>query len=142
MSRRLGAVWEGLRALTRVVTVTIGLLLIGGPGLAQRLPQVGPDLSPAEVQQLFDAFVLVLAQEALSLTDAQFGPFVTRLKQLQTTRRQTQQQNSVSCARCSSWRHVATPVTATLRRACRNWTNSGHTPPLRSGTPTPPSQTC
>ena len=92
MSRRLGAVWEGLRALTRVVTVTIGLLLIGGPGLAQRLPQVGPDLSPAEVQQLFDAFVLVQAQEALSLTDAQFGPFVTRLKQLQTTRRQTQQQ--------------------------------------------------
>ena len=32
------------------------------------------------------------AQEALSLTDAQFGPFVTRLKQLQATRRQTQQQ--------------------------------------------------
>ena len=82
----------GLLTLTRVMAVTIGLLLIGGPGLAQRLPQVGPDLSPAEVQELFDAFVLVQAQEALSLTDAQFGPFVTRLKQLQTTRRQTQQQ--------------------------------------------------
>lgn len=83
---------ESVRRLTRVATVTVGLLLIGGSGQAQRLPQVGPDLSPAEVQQLFDAFVLVQAQEALSLTDAQFGPFVTRLKQLQATRRRTQQQ--------------------------------------------------
>ena len=40
MSRSLGAVWEGLLTLTRVMTVTLGLLLIGGPGLAQRLPQV------------------------------------------------------------------------------------------------------
>jgi hypothetical protein len=61
-------------------------------GLAQRLPQVGSELSPAEVQQLFDAFVLVQAQEALSLTDAQFGPFVSRLKHLQDVRRRTQQQ--------------------------------------------------
>lgn len=85
-------VWETLFARTRVLTATVGLLLLSGPGLAQRLPQVGPDLSPAEVQQLFDAFVLVQAQEALSLTDEQFGPFVTRLKQLQSTRRRTQQQ--------------------------------------------------
>jgi len=33
-----------------------------------------------------------LIQEALSLADAQFGPFIIRLKQLQATRRQTQQQ--------------------------------------------------
>lgn len=63
MRRRLDAVWERLLTLTRVVTMTIGLLLIGGPGLAQRLPQVGPDLSPAKVQQLFDAFVLVQARK-------------------------------------------------------------------------------
>ncbi len=82
-----------LRSTARTVVVAVTILLASGNARAQQEPAVGPDLSPAEVQQLFDAFVLVQAQEALSLTDAQFGPFVTRLKQLQDVRRRTQQQD-------------------------------------------------
>lgn len=48
-------------------------------------------LGPAEVQRLFDAYTLMQAQEALKLTDAQYGPFVTRMKALQDVRRKNQQ---------------------------------------------------
>lgn len=91
MTRFLSAAAGQPRMAVLVMAVAIGFLC-ARPGLAQRLPQVGPELSPAEVQQLFDAFVLVQAQEALSLTDAQFGPFVSALKHLQDVRRRTQQQ--------------------------------------------------
>ncbi len=46
--------------------------------------------SPAEVQSIVDGWVVVQAQTALSLTDAQFPPFVTRLRALQETRRRNQ----------------------------------------------------
>jgi hypothetical protein len=36
---------------------------------------------------MFDAWVLVQAQDALNLNDAQYGSFVSRLKALQDTRR-------------------------------------------------------
>ena len=81
-----------VRSTARIVVVTVTLLLVGGNARAQRAPQIGPDLSPAEVQQLFDAFVLVQAQDALSLTDAQSAPFVSSLKRLQDVRRRNQQQ--------------------------------------------------
>ncbi len=92
MSRRPVDVRDRLRSTAPIVVVAVTLLLVGGSAGAQRAPQVGPDLSPAEVQQLFDAFVLVQAQEALSLTDAQFAPFVSSLKRLQEVRRRNQQQ--------------------------------------------------
>ncbi len=91
-SRRPVDVRDRLRSTAPIVVVAVTLLLVGGSAGAQRAPQVGPDLSPAEVQQLFDAFVLVQAQEALSLTDAQFAPFVSSLKRLQEVRRRNQQQ--------------------------------------------------
>jgi hypothetical protein len=50
------------------------------------------DLSPAEVQRLFDAYALVQAQEALSLSDDQYAKFVTSMKTLQETRRRSQQE--------------------------------------------------
>jgi len=48
-------------------------------------------LAPAEVVAMLDAYALVQAQDALQLNDAQYGPFVTRLKKLQETRRKNQQ---------------------------------------------------
>ena len=80
------------RVADPIVVVMVTLLLVGGNARAQRAPQVGLDLSPAEVQQLFDACMLVQAQDALSLTDEQSVPFVSSLKRLQDVRRRNQQQ--------------------------------------------------
>jgi hypothetical protein len=57
-------------------------------------PQGGPaaDMSPAQVNQLFDAMLVMQAQDALSLTEQQYAQFVTRLKVLQDTRRRSQQE--------------------------------------------------
>jgi hypothetical protein len=59
-------------------------------------PQV-PDASgtrpigAGELQQLFDAWTMSRAQEALQLSEAQYGRFVTRLKALQDVRRRHMQ---------------------------------------------------
>jgi hypothetical protein len=50
-----------------------------------------PAISAGEVQRLYDAYALVRAQEALQLSDDQYGRFVTRLKNLQETQRRHQQ---------------------------------------------------
>lgn len=65
----------------------------------QRPPAQAPATEPpqptaAEVQVLFDAMVVVQAQRALSLTDAQYPQFVGRLKALQDTRRRNQRARS------------------------------------------------
>jgi hypothetical protein len=48
-------------------------------------------LSPGEVVGMLDAYALVQAQDALQLSDSQYGTFVNRLKSLQQTRRRNQQ---------------------------------------------------
>jgi len=48
-------------------------------------------LSPGEVVAMLDAYAVVQAQDALSLNDAQYGQFVTRLRRLQEARRRNQQ---------------------------------------------------
>jgi len=45
------------------------------------------DLRPGEIQRLFDAYFVMEAQQALALTDAQYAPFLTKLRALQETRR-------------------------------------------------------
>lgn len=50
-----------------------------------------PMLSPGEAVRMLDAYAIVQAQDALQLTDAQYGEFVARLKKLQETRRRSQQ---------------------------------------------------
>jgi len=49
-------------------------------------------MSPGQVNQLFDAMLVMQAQDALSLTEQQYGQFLTRLKVLQDTRRRSQQE--------------------------------------------------
>jgi hypothetical protein len=48
-------------------------------------------LTPGEVARLLDAYVLVQAQDALKLSDAQYGQFVTKMKGIQEVRRRNQQ---------------------------------------------------
>ena len=47
-------------------------------------------INPAQIQRWFEAFTVLQAQDALQLTEAQYGPFVTRLKALQDVRRRHQ----------------------------------------------------
>lgn len=50
------------------------------------------DMTPGEIQKLFDAYLVMEAQQALSLTDQQYPQFLTRLRTLQDTRRRNQQE--------------------------------------------------
>lgn len=80
---------------TRIAAVVLlGLWLCGGSALQAQAgrgganePVVADGVSPAELQRLFDAYVLVQAQDVLQLTDAQAGPFLSRFRALQDTRR-------------------------------------------------------
>jgi DNA repair ATPase RecN len=61
-----------------------------GPGRRGRAAREG--LSPIEVVNMLDAYAVLQAQNALQLTDAQYGQFVTRLRRLHQTRRQAMQE--------------------------------------------------
>jgi hypothetical protein len=54
-------------------------------------PPEGAAINAGQIQRWFDAFTVLQAQDALKLSEAQYGPFVTRLKALQDTRRRHQQ---------------------------------------------------
>ncbi len=58
-----------------------------GAGRGGRADQAGP----AEVQRLFDAYIVIRAQEALKLDDDQFTQFLPKLNALQQTRRRNEQ---------------------------------------------------
>src|SRR5262249_57042249 len=49
-------------------------------------------VSPAEIQRLFDAYVVMQAQQTLQLSDEQFPKFLARVKTLQEVRRRGQMQ--------------------------------------------------
>jgi hypothetical protein len=61
-----------------------------GPQQNRGAEQPGDEMSPAQVHQLFDAMLVMQAQRALSLDDQQYAQFVTRVRQLQETRRRGQ----------------------------------------------------
>jgi hypothetical protein len=90
--------------MMRAAIVTIVLMIGGSSGGAAAAahqaapasppPAAAPDaqgVSAGEIQRLYDAYALVQAQEALQLSDEQYGKFVTRLKGLQEARRRNQQ---------------------------------------------------
>ena len=82
---------KGGRAPARLASVVVVLVLgLAGAGVAAaqtRKAIAGEAADPAEIARLFDAYTVMQAQEKLGLSDEQFGPFVTRLKALQQTRR-------------------------------------------------------
>jgi hypothetical protein len=51
----------------------------------------GQPISAGQIQRWFEAYTVLQAQEALGLTETQYGRFVTRLKSLQEIRRRHQQ---------------------------------------------------
>jgi Spy/CpxP family protein refolding chaperone len=52
------------------------------------------DMTPGEIQKLFDAYLIMEAQQALQLSDQQYPQFLTRLRTLQDVRRRTQQERN------------------------------------------------
>src|SRR5262249_21758639 len=62
-----------------------------GRGAAGGADVAEADVSPAEVQRMFDAYALMQAQEQLKISDEQFTQFLTRYKALQDLRRRTLQ---------------------------------------------------
>jgi hypothetical protein len=78
-------------ALRRAVQVAAAAVLVCGltaPAAGQAPPPVdGADLRPAEIQRLFDAYLVMEAQQTLGLSDTQYPTFLTRLRALQETRR-------------------------------------------------------
>jgi hypothetical protein len=76
--------------------LAVGVLLVAlGAGLrAQQpaLPPGAPEMTPFQLQQLFDAMVVMQAQEVLSLSEPQYAQFLTRLRVLQEARRRFQQE--------------------------------------------------
>ena len=51
-------------------------------------------MSPGEIQKLFDAYLVMEAQQALELSDQQYPQFLSRLRTLQETRRRNQQERN------------------------------------------------
>ena len=90
--------------------VLIAALLMATPAMSQEYQQQpqnpppqggGPlpgldngDMTPGEIQRLFDAYLVMEAQQALALTEQQYPQFLTRLKTLQDTRRRNQQERN------------------------------------------------
>jgi len=60
-------------------------------GAVPRANRPDSALTPMDVVAMLDAYAVVQAQDALQLSEEQYGPFVTRLRALQETRRRNQQ---------------------------------------------------
>ena len=52
------------------------------------------EMTPGEIQKLFDAYLVMEAQQALQLSDQQYPQFLSRLRTLQETRRKNQQERN------------------------------------------------
>ena len=77
----------------RISAVCI-LLLLASAASAQPAEQsdVPAPLAIGEIQKLLDGYAIVQAQEYLGMTDAQFGPFLPKLRALQDARRRNEQE--------------------------------------------------
>jgi hypothetical protein len=105
---------------TTIVAAAVALASVAAnPAFGQqapappRLPDAAAVTAP-QIQRWFEAYTALQAQEALALSESQYGPFVTRLKSLQETRRRQQQaRNKVLAA----MRRLTNPQTGTQDEA-------------------------
>ena len=115
---------------TLIVTagvVTVGLLAAEHAAAQPRQPRQQPaapaqapalpdpaNVSAGQIQRWFEAFMVLQAQDALQLSEAQYGRFVTRLKALQEVRRRQQQARNKALA---EMRRVTHPQTGSQDEA-------------------------
>lgn len=67
--------------------------MAGQPYSPEAMAQAGA-MTPGEIQKLFDAYLVMEAQQALELTEQQYPQFLTRLRTLQETRRRNQHERT------------------------------------------------
>ena len=84
------------RLFRSAVAVALAALALDAAALHAQDRPVPPDrnreqVRPAELAAMLDAYTVVQAQNSLELSDAQYGPFVTRLRKLQENRRRNNQ---------------------------------------------------
>lgn len=83
-----------LATITRVCALAATVVLMVGGGLAEAQvrpqrrggPAISEGVSPGEIQRLFDAYVVMQAQQELQLSDEQYPKFLARVKALQAVR--------------------------------------------------------
>jgi len=107
------------------VWILVASLLAAVPSLSyaqrpeRREPPAAADdsgpITPGEVQRMFDAWALVQAQDALKLSEAQYGRFVTKLKALQDARRRHQQARTQMLADLRRTLNGPSPADAAVR---------------------------
>jgi hypothetical protein len=78
----------------------------------RRLPRDPQNMSPGELQRLFDAYTLMKAQEALALSDEQYGKFALRLRELQRVRRANVQRHTRLLQQLNRLTKQSPPATA------------------------------
>jgi hypothetical protein len=77
-----------LRCAAQVAAAVVLVCGLTAPAAGQSPPPGdGAELRPAEIQRLFDAYLVMEAQQTLGLSDTQYPTFLTRLRALQETRR-------------------------------------------------------
>ena len=80
-----------MRPLILFVALFIGIAASARAQEPDTAPPDGPGsgvtMNPGQVQQLFDAMVVMQSQQALDLSEQQYAQFLTRLRTLQETRR-------------------------------------------------------
>ena len=94
---------------TGTMASVLALALTLGSGVARAQEEPKPAQEPAaqgrtnrpmstlptgDLVNMLDTYAIVQAQDALTLNDAQYGQFVTRLKRLQETRRRNQRERN------------------------------------------------
>jgi hypothetical protein len=90
----IAAIVVGVVALTTATTLDAAQAPPRVPPRAESGPPAEDSVSPAEIQRLFDAYVVMQAQQALELSDEQFPRFLARVKTLQEARRRGQMQRN------------------------------------------------
>jgi len=75
-------------------------------------PAAAGNMTPAEIQKLFDAYIVVEAQRDLELSDVQYPQFIARLRTLQDTRRRNQQERIQLMGRLQRLTAPRTPAAA------------------------------
>jgi len=80
--------WLAGLSLATALTLTAHAALAQGGAPRRNGPAAAgaEGVSPGEIQRLFDAYVVMQAQEELQLTDEQYPKFLTRVKALQAAR--------------------------------------------------------
>ena len=80
--------WLAGLSLATALTLTAHAALAQGGAPRRNGPAAAgaEGVSPGEIQRLFDAYVVMQAQDELQLTDEQYPKFLTRVKALQAAR--------------------------------------------------------